>query len=106
MPRMKTKDVIEKAREFSRPFCISDGKKFKLKKFDPAETLGLQSEDKPRAREAPAAGVQALAELQDNLYAQVNWAVLLIFQAMDAAGKAGGFFFISSKDEQKKRHFH
>jgi PPK2 family polyphosphate:nucleotide phosphotransferase len=97
MPRMKkTKDVIENAREFARPFCITDGKKFKLKKFDPAETLGLQSEDKPRAREALALGVQALAELQDILYAQDNWAVLLIFQAMDAAGKDGAIKHVMS----------
>jgi PPK2 family polyphosphate:nucleotide phosphotransferase len=97
MSRMKkTKDVIEKAREFARPFCITDGKKFKLKKFDPAETLGLQSEDKPRAREALAVGVQALAELQDILYAQDNWAVLLIFQAMDAAGKDGAIKHVMS----------
>jgi PPK2 family polyphosphate:nucleotide phosphotransferase len=93
---MKTEEVIKKAREFARPFCITDGKKFKLKKFDPAETLGLQSEDKPRAKEALAVGVQALAELQDILYAQDNWAVLLIFQAMDAAGKDGAIKHVMS----------
>jgi PPK2 family polyphosphate:nucleotide phosphotransferase len=93
---MKTKDVIEKAREFSRPFCVTEGKTFKLKKFDLAETLGLQSEDKPRAQEALAVGVQALAELQDILYAQDNWAVLFIFQAMDAAGKDGAIKHVMS----------
>src|SRR5215470_12791716 len=92
----KTKDVIERAREFARPFRITDGKKFKLKKFDPDETLGLESEDKPRAKEALAIGVQALAELQDILYAQDNWAVLLIFQAMDAAGKDGAIKHVMS----------
>jgi PPK2 family polyphosphate:nucleotide phosphotransferase len=92
----KTKDVIENARELSRPFRITDGKKFRLKKFDPAETLGLQSEDKPRAQEALANGVEALAELQDVLYAQDNWAVLLIFQAMDAAGKDGAIKHVMS----------
>jgi PPK2 family polyphosphate:nucleotide phosphotransferase len=55
--------------------------------IDPANTAGLEAEDKPQAQERLQAGVQALAALQDRLYAQDRWAVLLIFQAMDAAGK-------------------
>jgi len=90
------KEVIEKARRFSKPFRITDGSNFKLRKFDPCETLGLSSEDKPRAKEALESGVQALAELQDILYAQDNWAVLLIFQAMDAAGKDGAIKHVMS----------
>jgi hypothetical protein len=70
---MKMKEVIEKARQFSKPFRITDANKFKLRKIDPGETLGLRSEDKPRAKEALENGVQALAELQDILYAQDNW---------------------------------
>ena len=93
---MKTKEVIERAREFSKPFRITDGKKFKLKKFDPGDTLGLKSEDKPRAKEALEIGVQVLCELQDMLYAQDNWGVLLIFQAMDAAGKDGAIKHVMS----------
>jgi PPK2 family polyphosphate:nucleotide phosphotransferase len=84
---MNLKKVIANSREFSKPFRVADPKNFKLKKFDPGDTGGLRSEDKPRAREALEVGVQALAELQDMLYAQDNWAILLIFQAMDAAGK-------------------
>jgi len=86
---MSTKDVIKRARGFSKPFKVTDGSEFRLKDIDPGDTLGLGSEDKPRAREALATGVAALAELQDMLYAQDRWAVLLIFQAMDAAGKDG-----------------
>ncbi len=71
----------------SRPFCVTHGRRFRLKDVDPADTRGLKSEDKPRAREALARGVETLARLQDRLYAQDRWAVLLIFQAMDAAGK-------------------
>src|SRR5262249_4111571 len=56
----------------------------------------LQAEDKPRAKEALAIGVQALAELQDMLYAQDQRAVLLIFQAMDAAGKDGAIKHVMS----------
>src|SRR5215813_1810455 len=86
---MSTKDVIKRARGFSKPFKVTDGSDFRLKDVDPGDTLGLGSEDKPRAREALATGVATLAELQDMLYAQDRWAVLLIFQAMDAAGKDG-----------------
>src|SRR3974390_441405 len=86
---MKTKEVIKRSRKLAKSFCVVNGHKFRLKDVDPGETLGFKSEDKPRAKEALATGIQALAELQDKLYAQDKWAVLLIFQAMDAAGKDG-----------------
>src|SRR5215831_15103326 len=86
---MKPKEVIKKAHRFAEPFRITEGKKLRLKDVDPGDTLGLKSEAEPRAKEALADGVRALAELQDKLYAQDKWAVLLIFQAMDAAGKDG-----------------
>ena len=81
--------AIQKAREFSEPFRITKGGKFRLKDVDPGDTLGYGTEDKPHAKEALAMGIEALAGLQDMLYAQDRWAVLLIFQAMDAAGKDG-----------------
>jgi PPK2 family polyphosphate:nucleotide phosphotransferase len=87
--RLKTKDLIKRARRFANPFRITDGRGFRLKDVDPGSTLNLGSEDKPRAREALANGIGALAELQDMLYAQDRWAVLLVFQALDAAGKDG-----------------
>jgi polyphosphate kinase 2 (PPK2 family) len=93
---MKTKKIIKRARKFAKPFCVTNGDKFKLKDFDPADTLGLKSEAKPRAKEALQIGVQALAELQDMLYAQDKWGVLLIFQAMDAAGKDGAIKHVMS----------
>src|SRR6202007_1040839 len=68
----------------------------RLKDYDPADTLGLKSEAKPRAKEALQIGRAALAELQDMLYAQDNWAVLVIFQAMDAAGKDGAIKHVMS----------
>ncbi len=95
-PLMKTKQIIKRARKFATPFRVSDGERFRLKAIDPGDTLGLTSEDKPRAKEALAMGVQALAELQDKLYAQDRWAVLLIFQAMDAAGKDGAIKHVMS----------
>src|SRR6266852_9257850 len=84
---MKLKKLIKNAREISEPYRVSKGEKFRLKDVDPEDTGGLSSEAKPRAQEALAAGIQALEHLQDMLYAQDSWAVLLIFQAMDAAGK-------------------
>ena len=86
---MDTKEIIKAARTFAKPFRVTDGTDFRFKDIDPDDTLNLGSEDRPRAKEALAAGVQALAELQDKLYAQDRWAALLIFQAMDAAGKDG-----------------
>jgi len=86
---MKTKQILEAAHRLSKPYRITNGKKFRLKDFDPGDTGELKSEDKPRAKDALQMGVEALAELQDTLYAQDRWSVLLIFQALDAAGKDG-----------------
>jgi PPK2 family polyphosphate:nucleotide phosphotransferase len=89
------KKLIKKARELAEPFRVTDHK-FRLKDIDPDDTLDLTSEDKPRAKEALANGVEVLAELQDMLYAQDSWALLLIFQAMDAAGKDGAIKHVMS----------
>jgi PPK2 family polyphosphate:nucleotide phosphotransferase len=86
---MKTNKVIKAARRLSRPYRVTDGKKFRLKDVDPGDTGELKSEDKARAKEALQTGIAALAQLQDILYAQDNWSLLLVFQAMDAAGKDG-----------------
>src|SRR4029453_10443132 len=88
--------IISRAREFSEPYRINDGSKFRMKDMDPADTAGLGSEDKPRAREALQTGIEALATLQDMLYAQDRWSLLLIFQAMDAAGKDGAIKHVMS----------
>jgi PPK2 family polyphosphate:nucleotide phosphotransferase len=84
---MKMRKIIKAARNLANPFRVSAGADFRLKDFDPADTLDLTSADRPRAKEALAMGIAALARLQDMLYAQERWAVLLIFQGMDAAGK-------------------
>lgn len=86
---MNKKDFTKQAGKFAGPFCISDGKKFRLKHIHPGYTLGLKSEYKPKAAEALKLSIETLAELQDKLYAQDRYSVLLIFQAMDAAGKDG-----------------
>lgn len=90
------KELIQRAKEFSKQFRIKDGKDFKLKDFDPGEDAGMGAEDKPLAKEALQLGVEALSTLQEILYAQDKWAVLLIFQAMDAAGKDGAIRHVMS----------
>jgi PPK2 family polyphosphate:nucleotide phosphotransferase len=89
------KNLIKQARKLAKPFRVTDDR-FRLKDIDPDDTLGFTSEDKPRAKEALAMGVDLLAELQDMLYAQDRWAVLLMFQAMDAAGKDGAIKHVMS----------
>jgi PPK2 family polyphosphate:nucleotide phosphotransferase len=94
---MEAKEIIKRACKFAKPFRVTKGKDFRLKDVDPDDTLDFtKEEDKPRAKEALAIGVAALAELQDKLYAQDKWAVLLMFQAMDAAGKDGAIKHVMS----------
>jgi PPK2 family polyphosphate:nucleotide phosphotransferase len=75
------------ASKFSKPYRVEHGKKFRLKDHDPADTAKLHSHE--RGGELLAKGIARMAELQDKLYAQDRWGLLLIFQAMDAAGKDG-----------------
>jgi PPK2 family polyphosphate:nucleotide phosphotransferase len=89
------KNLIKTARKLAKPFRVTDDS-FRLKDIDPGDTLEFTSEDKPRAKEALAMGVDLLAELQDMLYAQDRWGVLLMFQAMDAAGKDGAIKHVMS----------
>jgi PPK2 family polyphosphate:nucleotide phosphotransferase len=93
---MKKSEIIERSQKFAEPFCVTDGAKFRLKDFDPADTGKATSEDKPKAKELLEASIQALAELQGVLYAQDQWSVLLVFQAMDAAGKDGAIKHVMS----------
>ena len=78
-----------KIEKMLKRYRIEEGKHFRMKDHDPGDTHGLKSESKRQAQELLNEGVQELARLQDTLAAQDRWAVLLIFQAMDAAGKDG-----------------
>jgi PPK2 family polyphosphate:nucleotide phosphotransferase len=93
---MDLKEIARRSRKLAAPYRIDRGKRFRLDDVDPGDTQGLKSADKPRAKEALQMGVAALAELQDKLYAQDRWAILLIFQAMDAAGKDGAIKHVMS----------
>jgi PPK2 family polyphosphate:nucleotide phosphotransferase len=83
MPR---KELLDSIRKYVHPFRISKGKGFRLKDFDPGDTCGLKL-GKKEAADLLQHGIAGLAEEQDMLYAQDTWSLLLIFQAMDAAGK-------------------
>ena len=83
MPRQHILDRIQK---YIHPFRITSGNGFRLKDFDPGDTRDLKLE-KAEAAELLARGTEWLAEEQDMLYAQDSWSLLLVFQAMDAAGK-------------------
>ena len=76
-----------KIADLVKPFRVTDGSKFRLDDVNPGVTCGLKSEFKDEAPELLARGIKRLSELQERLYAQDRWAVLLILQAMDAAGK-------------------
>jgi len=93
---MKKNEIIDRSRKFAEPYCVTNRKKFRLKDIDPDDTGEATREDKPRAKELLETGIQALAELQDMLYAQDRWSVLLVFQAMDAAGKDGAIKHVMS----------
>jgi PPK2 family polyphosphate:nucleotide phosphotransferase len=84
---MKLKTIVRRARKLAKRYRVTDGSDFRLNDVDPSDTGRLEREDKGIAQELLTTGVQALAELQERLYAQDRWAVLLVFQAIDAAGK-------------------
>jgi PPK2 family polyphosphate:nucleotide phosphotransferase len=76
-----------KTAKLAKSYRIDDGKHFRLKDFDPADTGQLKSEEE--AKDLLQKDILRMEDLQDRLYAQACWSVLLIFQAMDAAGKDG-----------------
>jgi len=83
MPR---KEILDRIQKYVQPFRITKGEGFKLKNYDPGDTCGLKL-GKREASELLRQGTEWLAQEQDMLYAQDRWSLLLIFQAMDAAGK-------------------
>ena len=82
------------ASKLVEPYRIEDGSKFRLTDFDPEDTGKIHS--KKHAEKLLADGIADMTDLQSKLYAQDRWGVLLIFQAMDAAGKDGGIKHVMS----------
>jgi len=93
---MKIKGLVRQARKLVKPYRVTDGRRFRLRAVDPADTGGYDPDDKPRAKQALERGIEAMADLQDLLYASDRWSVLLVFQAMDAAGKDGAIKHVMS----------
>jgi PPK2 family polyphosphate:nucleotide phosphotransferase len=93
---MKLGQIVKNSSKLAKPYRVTGKGKFRLADFDPDDTGGYVQEDKPRAKESLQTGVAALAELQSMLYAQDHWALLLVFQAMDAAGKDGAIKHVMS----------
>src|SRR5215472_3806448 len=85
---MARREILDRIQKYVDPFRITKGKGFRLNSVDPGDTLGLQL-GKGEAAELLTRGTEWLAEEQDMLYAQDSWSLLLVFQAMDAAGKDG-----------------
>src|SRR5260221_1691268 len=85
MEKMKAKHV----HEFIERYVVESGEDFRIKDHDTGDTHDLKSGDKPEAKRLTEEGIVLLREMQDKLYAQSNWGLLLIFQGMDAAGKDG-----------------
>ena len=78
---------MTKLAKLAKAYCVERGKHFRLKDFDPADTAGIRS--KQHATADLQKSLEQLADLQAKLYAQDQWALLLIFQGIDAAGKDG-----------------
>jgi PPK2 family polyphosphate:nucleotide phosphotransferase len=92
---MKKSD-LERVEKFLRPYRVSKGKDFRLKDHDTADTGRFGSEDKDEAKQLLTDGIAWMAEQQDMLYAQDRWSLLLVFQAMDAAGKDSAIKHVTS----------
>src|SRR5256884_4137 len=91
---MKHDKLLKEASHIIEPYCIPKGEKFRLKDFEPADTNGIK--DKRAAQGLLEDGIACLSHFQEMLYAQDRWALLLIFQAMDAAGKDGAIKHVMS----------
>ncbi len=94
--RRELEPFIDRARALARPWRVAEGSRFNLSQVDPQDTGPFGSDDKKEAQIALAQGVETLAGMQDRLWAQDRWALLLIFQAMDAAGKDGAIKHVMS----------
>lgn len=93
---LSKKELVERARKFSNSYCVGDGKNFKLKDYPTQDYHDIKKKEKKAAKELLKMGIDILAMMQDMMYAQDKWSLLLIFQAMDAAGKDGAIKHVMS----------
>jgi len=94
--KQRNKKFIAQAGKLSKDYRVTDDKKFKLKDYSCNVDSDLGKEDKLMAQQILQSGIEVLSEMQDKLYAQDKWALLVIFQAMDAAGKDGAIKHVMS----------
>ena len=90
------KELIQRAKIFSRKYCVEDRESFRLKDYETEGNFDPDKQDKTMINQVLQQGIEALAAMQDILYAQDKWSLLLIFQAMDAAGKDGAIKHVMS----------
>jgi PPK2 family polyphosphate:nucleotide phosphotransferase len=89
LDKLSPKDLLERAKLFAKQYCVGNGKNFNLKDYPTDDCPKLKKKEKKIFNDLLQMGVETLASLQDKMYAQDKWSLLLIFQAMDAAGKDG-----------------
>lgn len=90
------KELIERAKDFAKQYCVGDGKNFSLKNYPTDDYPELKKNEKQIFKDLLQMGVETLASMQDKMYAQDKWSLLIIFQAMDAAGKDGAIKHVMS----------
>ena len=93
---LNSKELIARAKKLSKKYRVTSDKKFKLKDYPTSVNLDLGKNEKTESEKILQLGVQELTEMQDKLYAQDKWSLLVIFQAMDAAGKDGAIKHVMS----------
>jgi PPK2 family polyphosphate:nucleotide phosphotransferase len=93
---LSKKNLVKKAKNFSKQYCVGNADNFKLKDYETKANFNLGDEGKELVKETLQLGVDALSAMQDVLYAQDKWSLLIIFQAMDAAGKDGAIKHVMS----------
>jgi len=93
---LSRKEFIARAKKLAKQYRVTSEKKFKLKDFPAGESVAVNKINKPIAQDALQQGIQLLTQMQDKMYAQDKWSLLLIFQAMDAAGKDGAIKHVMS----------
>lgn len=96
LANLSKKELVKKAENFSKQYCVGNGNNFRLEDYETKASFNLNKEGKFLVNETLEIGVEALAAMQDILYAQDKWSLLVIFQAMDAAGKDGAIKHVMS----------
>ncbi|WP_396169833.1 polyphosphate kinase 2 family protein [Flavobacterium sp.] len=96
LSNLSKKELVKRAKNFSKQYCVGKGDDFRLEEYETKASFHLGDDGKELVNETLQLGVDALAAMQDILYAQDKWSLLIIFQAMDAAGKDGAIKHVMS----------